>query len=282
MAVGKFKQKLSNAAGTNQSWLCIGLDPDLEKLPSGVERNLRGAEKFLRKIIDSTNKLVCAYKPNSAFYEQFGAEGIALLKKIIDYVPDGIPVILDAKRGDIGNTSRMYAAFAFDWLGADAITVSPYLGYDSVMPFIEREDSGVFLLCLTSNPSAQDLQKRPVAGQGGNSKLLYELVAELAATWNVAGNVGVVVGATKPTELGRVRQIVGEGMPILVPGIGTQGGDLQEAFVAGSNSARQLAIINASRSVLYASAGDDFAEKAVEAAVQLVALMRSLSDRNAS
>lgn len=271
-----FKEKLLRTANNNKSWLCIGLDPDMGKLPETLPKNIDGISQFLKKIINVTNDIVCAYKPNSAFYEQFGVDGISLLKEIIDYIPNGIPVILDAKRGDIGNTSRMYAVSAFEHLNVDALTVNPYMGYDCVKPFLDYKDKGVFILCLTSNPSAADFQKRLVNDDSKASKMIYELVAEKALSWNDNDNTGLVVGATSPSELSEIRNSIGDEIPILIPGVGAQGGDLETSLKAGGNSNGQLAIINVSRSVLYASNKDDFADKSREKAMELVLKMRTL------
>lgn len=273
-----FNEKMLNAAQNNKSWLCVGLDPDIEKLPGNIPKNLEGIFSFLKSIIGSTNDIVCAYKPNSAFYEALGAPGITLLKDIIDYIPEKIPVILDAKRGDIGNTSRMYARFAFEYLGADAITVNPYMGYDCLKPFLDYNTKGVFILCLTSNPSSSDFQKQVVTSGNLAGINIYELVARKAASWNENANIGLVVGATSPEELGGVRKIIGEDIPILIPGVGAQGGDLESSLKKGGNSKGQLAIINVSRSVLYASDGDDYAEKARDAAMGLVGRIRRVRE----
>lgn len=274
MSEASFNEKLLQAAQKNKSWLCIGLDPDIEKLPQNIPKNLDGTSSFLKSIIDATRDIVCAYKPNSAFYEAVGAPGIALLKDIIDYIPNKIPVILDAKRGDIGNTSRMYARFAFEYLGADAITVNPYMGYDCLKPFLDYNTKGVFILCLTSNPSSADFQKQVITGGDLAGINIYELVARKAASWNENNNIGLVVGATSPEELGSVRRIVGEDIPILIPGVGAQGGDLESSLKQGSNSQGQLAIINVSRVVLYVSGGDDYADKARDVAMGLVGRMQ--------
>lgn len=271
----KFKSKLLNSAIKNKSWLCVGLDPDINKLPSEIDKNIAGVGKFLRSIIDATSDIVCAYKPNSAFYEQFGIEGVSLLKEIISYIPSSIPVILDAKRGDIGNTSLMYAVSAFDHLKADAITVNPYMGYDCVKPFLEYKDKGVIVLCLTSNPSSAEFQKRTIS-DNDCSRALYKLVAEKVLSWNEYGNIGLVAGATSPMELSEIREIIGDDIPILIPGVGAQGGDLEASLKMGSNSSGQLAIINVSRSALYASKESDYADKSRASALQLVSIMRSL------
>ena len=254
----------------------MGLDPDVNKFPDRIAKTIDGAAEFLKAIIDTTSDIVCAYKPNSAIYEQFGSEGISLLKEIIDYIPDGIPIILDAKRGDIGNTSRMYAVSAFDHLGADALTVNPYMGYDCIKPFLEYKDKGVFILCLTSNPSSTDFQKRIVSSDNYTPAMLYELVAEKAVSWNENSNIGLVIGATSPVELSGIRDAIGDDIPILIPGVGAQGGDLKASLEMGGNSQGKLAIINVSRSVLYASSGDDYADRAMESALGLVLRMREL------
>lgn len=271
-----FKDKLLRAAAANKSWLCVGLDPDPSKMPSTISRDTGGIEVFLKAIIDSTSDLVCAYKPNSAFFEIYGGPGFELLKHIIEYIPDNIPVILDAKRADIGNTSKMYARAAFDYLGADAITVNPYLGHDSLKPFLNYADKGVIILCVTSNPSSTDFQKQALGKIPANYTMLYEKVASLACQWNANGNVGLVVGATSPAELAAVRKLVGDDIPILIPGVGAQGGELESALTAGSNSIGKLAIINVSRSVIYASSGNDYAAKARASAQSLVEQIRAI------
>ncbi|MBI2338273.1 orotidine-5'-phosphate decarboxylase [Candidatus Daviesbacteria bacterium] len=224
-------------------FVCVGLD--------------KGEFEFDKTIIDQTFDLVCAYKPQSAFYEAGGSAGLEDLKKTIDYIhqnhPD-IPVILDAKRGDIGNTNEIYAKAIFDDLGADAVTVSPYLGKESLEPFLKRADKGIIVLVKTSNPGAgefQDLQvEDPERSRMG--KPLYQIIAQhIADNWNTNNNCAVVVGATYPEELKKVREIVGE-MPILVPGIGAQGGDLEDTIKNGLNSKKQGIIISSSRGIIFA------------------------------
>jgi orotidine-5'-phosphate decarboxylase len=271
-----FKDKLLRAASTNKSWLCVGLDPDPSKMPTTVSHDIGGIEIFLKSIIDSTSDLVCAYKPNSAFFEIFGGPGFEMLKRIIEYIPDNIPVILDAKRADIGNTSKMYAQAAFDYLQADAITVNPYLGHDSLKPFLDYKDKGVIILCVTSNPSSTDFQKQQLGKIPADHIMLYERVAALACQWNTSGNVGLVVGATSPAELAAVRKLVGDDIPILIPGVGAQGGEMESALTAGSNSSGKLAIINVSRSVIYASSGSDYIDRAKSAAAALVEQIRAI------
>jgi len=246
----KFTDKLLNASRRNKSWLCIGLDPDPELMPK-VE-----VLQFNKAIIEATCDLVCAYKPNLAFYEALGTEGLAILEETVKCIPGHIPVIGDAKRGDIGNTAKAYARALFSVLGFDAATVSPYLGFDSIEPFIDYRDKGVFILCRTSNKGAADFQDLSIDGLP-----LYEVVAKKAKEWNIHGNIGLVVGATYPEELKRVRSICSE-MLLLIPGIGAQGGDLASAVDYGADARGEKAIINVSRQILYASREKDFAQAA--------------------
>ena len=246
----KFTDKLLNTSRKNKSWLCIGLDPDPELMPR-VD-----VLQFNKAIIEATCDLVCAYKPNLAFYEALGTEGLAILEKTVKYVPGDIPVIADAKRGDIGNTAKAYAKALFSILGFDATTVNPYLGFDSIEPFINYQDKGVFILCRTSNPGAIDFQNLRTSGLP-----LYEVVAQKAQEWNIHGNIGLVVGATYPEELKKVRSICPE-MPLLIPGIGAQGGDLASAVGYGVDVQGEKAIINVSRQILYASKEKNFAQAA--------------------
>jgi len=255
-----FIDKLLSASDANQSLLCIGLDPDPELMPE------MEVFAFNKAIIDATRDLVCAYKPNLAFYEALGVEGIDALKRTIEYIPDDIPIIGDAKCGDVGNTAQFYARALFEVFGFDAATVNPYLGYDSVEPFLSYAERGVFILCKTSNMGAADFQSLPFSGVP-----LFELVAGKARDWNRYGNIGLVVGATYPEELRRVRQICPE-VPILIPGIGPQGGDLASAVRYGVDALGKRAIISSSRQILYASRGADCALAARSAA-------RALRDR---
>ena len=246
----KFTDKLLNISRKNTSLLCIGLDPDPELMP-GVD-----VLQFNKAIIKATCDLVCAYKPNLAFYEALGTEGLTILQKTITYIPGDIPVIGDAKRGDIGNTAQAYAKALFSVFGFDAATVNPYLGFDSIEPFIHYQDEGVFVLCRTSNRGATDFQNLYTDGQP-----LYEVVARKAKEWNIYGNIGLVVGATYPEDLKKVRSICPE-MPLLIPGIGAQGGDLASAVGYGVDAQGEKAIINVSRQILYASKEKDFAQAA--------------------
>jgi orotidine-5'-phosphate decarboxylase len=243
-----FKTKLSAAWAKNNSLLCVGLDPDTTKLPAGL-----GQFEFNKAIIDATADLVCAYKPNSAFYEARGAAGIEELKQTCDYLhehhPD-LPIILDFKRGDIGNTNRLYAEFAFDYLGADAITIQPYQGQQALQPFLDYKEKGIIILCRMSNPGAEEFQNLNVEGQ----PLYLKVAKNISQDWNANGNCHLVVGATNPEEIAAVRQAVGNEMVLLVPGVGAQSGDIEAAVRAGG----KRLIINSSRDILYASAGEDF------------------------
>jgi len=254
----KFLEKLDKAAEKNNSLLCIGLDINLDQVPQSVLNKEDPIYIFNREIVNATKDLVCAYKPNIAFYEMYGIYGLSSLIKTIELIlGTGIPVILDAKRGDIGHSSAAYAKSAFEVYKADAATVNPYLGKDSIEPFMEYQDKGVFVLCLTSNPGAKDFQST-----------VYKEVAERVMEWNKYGNCGLVVGATKPEELKEIREKV-EDLPILIPGIGTQGGDIASTVKYGVNKDGNRAIINSSRSIIYASREDNFAEAAHEAAKDL-------------
>ncbi len=257
-----FIEKLTGAAGKNDSLLCIGLDPDPELMPDKL-----GIFEFNRAIIDATCDLVCAYKLNFAFYEVFGGEGFDILKRTVDYIPNEIPVIGDAKRGDIGNTARTYAKAIFSNLNFDATTVNPYLGFDSIEPFIQYRDRGVFILCRTSNPGSADFQSLNCKTDK-QSLPLFEMVAAKASQWNSYGNIGLVVGATHPQELKLIRQSHPD-MPLLIPGIGAQGGDLEKAIAYGVNANGEKAIISSSRQIIYASRDKDFAAAARESATEL-------------
>jgi orotidine-5'-phosphate decarboxylase len=253
-----FIKKLTAAWTAHRSLVCVGLDPDMSRFPKSFARQDEPILAFNKAIIDATHDLVCAYKPQVAHYAAEGAE--AELEGTIAYIkttyPD-VPIILDAKRGDIGSTAEMYAAEVFERYAADAVTVNPYLGTDSLQPFLQYKDRGVIVLCRTSNDSASELQDLKVDGVP-----LYEKVATIATQkWNAHGNCLLVVGATWPEQLARIRQIVGD-MPLLVPGVGAQGGDVEKLVRAGQTQAGTGLIINSSRAVLYASDGPDFAQAA--------------------
>lgn len=260
-----FTHKLGASQQTNNSWLCVGLDPVLERLPESVLASSDPLLAFGRAIIKATADLVCAYKPNLAFWLAEGPAGLRALQTLIAAIPDHLPVILDAKFNDIGHTAAAYARAAFDTLGADACTISPYLGLDGPRPFLERADRGIFLLARTSNPSAPDLQDCIVG-----DRPLYEKVARLASQWDTEhpGDCGLVVGATYPEELARLREIAPT-LPFLIPGVGAQGGNLEAAATYGPTSDGLGPVINSSRGIIYASSGADFASTARAAALAL-------------
>ena len=260
-----FSEKIRTAWLKNNSLVCVGLDPDLEKVPEPLRSSQAPLFEFNRVIIEATADLVCAYKPQMAFYAAVGLERD--LEMTIAYVHEkhrDIPIILDAKRGDIGSTAELYAREVFDRYGADAVTVNPYLGGDSLDPFLKRRDKGIIILCRTSNPGATDLQDLEVKGEK-----LYRIVARKAAgEWNRNGNVLLVVGATYPQELGEIRALVGD-MPFLVPGIGAQGGDIERAVSNGKTQDGTGMIINSSRGIIYAEEGKNFGQAARVAALRL-------------
>lgn len=262
-----FYQKLDAIVGKNNSLVCVGLDSDIQKIPKHIRDGEHPQTTFNRAIIDATHDLVAAYKPNSAFYEARGEAGIEALKMTCDYLRETYPeivIILDAKRADIGSTNEGYARFAFDYLGADAITLHPYLGKEALKPFLDRENKGCIILCRTSNPGAGEFQDLTKEG-----KPLYQIVAEnVAKDWNYNDNCGLVVGATYPAELTIVRRIAPD-LPFLIPGIGAQGGDVEKTVKAGVDRYGKRAIINSSRSIIFASTGQDFAQIARKAAVTL-------------
>ncbi|HZU01189.1 MAG TPA: orotidine-5'-phosphate decarboxylase [Ktedonobacteraceae bacterium] len=254
------------------NFVCVGLDSDYNSLPAAVKAEDSIEEAvfvFNREIIDATHDLVCAYKPNSAFYEAQGDEGLRALTKTVRYIKEtypSIPVILDAKRADIGSTNLGYVTAAFDRIGVDAITIHPYLGKEALAPFLARKEKGIIILAKTSNPGAGEFQDLPV---GEAQEPLYLVVArQVATSWNTNGNCALVVGATYPAELQRVRAVVGD-MPILIPGIGAQGGEVAATVTAGKDSRGWGMIINAARSIIFASKGNDFAQAARRAAEQL-------------
>lgn len=244
--MNSFLAKLT-AKWQEDKFVCVGLDPDSSKIPHN-----NSITKFNQSIIDNTHDFVCAYKFQSAFYEAAGIDGITALKESVEYIRENypeIPAILDAKRGDIGNSNEAYVKAIFDDLGVDAVTVSPYLGQQSLKPFLERTDKEILVLVKTSNPGAGEFQDLIV---GERKKPLYQVVAEhVAKEWNTNNNLAVVVGATYPRELAEVRKIVGD-MPILIPGIGAQGGDLKAILENGLDSKKQGLIINSSRGIIFA------------------------------
>lgn len=260
-----FTERLLERCRRSGSLLCIGLDVVAERLPSVCRKQDDPFLFFNQAIVEATAPWACAYKPNLAFYEALGPAGLETLRRTIAFIHRHTPalVIADAKRADVGHTSAFYARALFDFLEADAVTLNPYLGSEALSPFLERADRGCFILCRTSNPGAGEFQDLPVDGRP-----LYLIVAERVRYWNERGNCGLVVGATCPEELARVRALCPE-LPILIPGIGPQGGDLIQAVQAGVDSAGERILVNVSRSILYASDGPDFAEAAARAARDL-------------
>ena len=260
-----FMQSLAQAWQRNDSLVCVGLDPEPAKFPAHLRADPDAVFAFCRAIVDATADLACAFKPQIAHFAALGAEDA--LRRLIAHIHErhpGVPVILDAKRGDIGSTAQHYASEAFDRYGADAVTVNPYLGRDSVQPFLDRADKGVIILCRTSNPGARDLQDLDVGG-----RTLYQHVAEIVARdWNGHGNCALVVGATYPADLADVRRRVGN-LPLLVPGVGAQGGDIEAVVRNGRATDGTGLMISSSRAILYASAGEDFADAARAAASTL-------------
>jgi len=257
-----FIEKLVNATHKNRSLLCVGLDPDPQLMPDKI-----GVFDFNQAIIDATSDLVCAYKLNLAFYEVLDDVGLDALKRTIKYIPNDIPVIGDAKRGDIGNTAKAYAKAIFSNFNFDATTVNAYLGFDSIEPFIQYKGKGVFILCRTSNAGALDFQSLRCEAEP-DYRPLFELVALKASQWNTYGNIGLVVGATYPEELRVIRQACPD-MPLLIPGIGVQKGDLASAVRYGVNAQGEKAIISSSRQIIYASREEDFTQAARRVALSL-------------
>jgi len=262
----KFVDRIEQASRDNNSLLCVGLDPDSARFPAHLAGRPDAIFEFCRAIVDATADLACCFKPQIAYFSARRAED--QLERIIAHIHDkhpDLPVILDAKRGDIGSTAELYAIEAFERYRADAVTVNPYLGRDSVEPFLAHRDKGVILLCRTSNPGGSDLQFLEVDGPNGKERL-YERVARLVAgEWNQHGQCALVVGATFPAEIRRVRELVGD-MPLLVPGIGAQGGDVEATVKAGRNSTGMGLMINSSRAILYAGTQADGGEQFAEAA----------------
>lgn len=259
-----FAEKLDAACESRRSLLCVGLDPDPRRLP------VADVAEFNRAIVDATADLVCAYKPNLAFYEAQGIEGLRALGETVGHIRDvarDALVIGDGKRGDVGPSMEAYYRAMFDVWGFDAATVSPYLGRDVLPPAGSHPGRGIFILCRTSNPSAGDFQDVP-APFGGIELPVYQHVARRCREWNIDGNLGLVIGATYPRELEAVREMCPD-MPLLIPGVGTQGGDLEKAVRAGVDRRGRRAVVNSSRQVLYASSGADYPEAARREAMRL-------------
>ena len=274
-----FAERLRAAWATSDSLVCVGLDPDPARFPEAIGRDARSIEVFCRTIIDATGDLVCAFKPQIAYFAAHRAE--TALERVCEHIrrehPD-VVLILDAKRGDIGDTAEMYAREAFDRYGADAVTVNPWLGTDSLEPFFARRDRATFVLCRTSNPGSKELQTMhttsgdsasPGDGATRSGEMLFEVVAKRATEdWSKRASVGLVVGATHPDELRRVRTIVGD-LPLLVPGVGAQGGDATTVVRNGATVDGTGLIVNSSRAIIYASSDEDYSTAARAATATL-------------
>lgn len=256
-----FLEMLHGAQARHASMLCVGLDPEPTRFPAQLKGDANKIYDFCARIVDATADLVIAFKPQIAYFAAHRAEG--QLERLMEHMrrmAPGVPIILDAKRGDIGSTAEQYAKEAFERYGADAVTLSPFMGFDSVQPYLKFEGKGAFLLCRTSNPGGDDLQNQRLSSIDGQP-LLYEHVARLAqGPWNLNGQLGLVVGATYPAEIERVRQVAPT-LPLLIPGVGAQGGDAVATVKAGWRADAPI-VVNSSRAILYASSGDDFADAA--------------------
>ena len=266
----QFIDQIETAMEKNNSLLCVGLDPAPECFHPSIQAMDKPIFEFNKVIIDATADLVCSYKPQAAYYHACAAEDELALT--IDYIhshyPE-VPVILDSKRGDIGSTASQYAVEAFERYRADAVTVNPYMGVDTIEPFTRYTNKGTIVLCRTSNPGAFAIQNLAVQQDGIEASMLYEVIATLCyEQWNKNNNILLVVGATRPAEIKRIREITGD-MTFLVPGLGAQGGDVEAAVKNGLNSAGKGMIVNSSRGIIYASRGDDFVDAARKAATQL-------------
>jgi orotidine-5'-phosphate decarboxylase len=270
---GSFRDQIEAAWASQGSMLCLGLDPDPQRFPPSIGKGPKAILNFCKEIADSCADLVCAFKPQFAYFASQRAEDqleglIAHLKRSYPQ----IPIILDAKRGDIGSTAEHYASEAFERYGADAVTVNPYMGKDSIEPYLQHPGKGVIILCRTSNPGGSDIQNLPI----NSNQAVFEHVARLAKEWDRAGQIALVVGATFPQEIAQVRAIVGD-MPLLIPGIGAQGGDIEATVTAGqvANRPGTGMMINSSRAILYASAREDFADAARNVAMATRDAIRS-------
>ena len=261
-----FNKRLEAVCKGKNNYLCIGLDIDPDKFHLGRDTSIDGMEVFGKEVIDGTIDFCPVYKPNFAFFERFGSHGYALLERLVDHINGRAIVIADAKRGDIGNTSQQYARAVLDNMGCDAITISPYLGRDAIEPFIKNPDKGVFILAVTSNPSARELQEH-----GGGADPLYKKVIQLAVELNTDDNIGLVVGATQIEVMEDVRER-SKGMPWLIPGIGAQGGDLETALNISHQNG--MGIINVSRDILYSRSGN--IEDVIQSAINYTNKIRNI------
>ena len=262
-----FQEKLDLISIKNNSLVCVGLDSDYDRLPSFLKTEKNSQFVFNKAIVDATHSLVCAYKPNRAFYEAMGDKGVLQLKMTCDYIQAAypeMPIILDAKYADIGSTNEGYVRYVFDYLGVDAVTLHPYLGHEALSPFLEVADKGCIILCKTSNPGAGELQNLMI----GDTPL-YKVVAEkITNTWNEFNNCMMVIGATYPEEMAEIRKMA-PNMTFLVPGVGAQGGDVEKILKAGLNIRGNGLIISSSRGIIFASSEKDFAERAREETIKL-------------
>ncbi len=268
-----FNARFRRIVSERRSRLCVGLDPELDKLPTCVPRDAEGLVRFCQEIVSATAPFAAAFKINFAFFEALGKNGWAALERVAAALPPDTIRLADAKRGDIGNTARLYAHAIFRELPFDALTANPYLGEDAALPFLEDPVKGVFFLCRTSNPGSAGIQLFPQTLEAAADDGLYLHVAQQVAGWNKNDNAGLVVGATHPRELERVRQLC-PALPFLIPGVGAQGGDLEAAVKFGAGAEGDLAIINASRAILYAGSGKEFAQAAAAQAEVLCRQMR--------
>ena len=272
-----YLDRLGARSRATRTVLCLGLDPDPESIPERFAKGVAGLERFAALVLEAALPYVAAVKPNLAFFEAFGSDGMAALERLRAAIPSDVPVIADAKRGDIGSTAARQAVALFDVLGADAVTVSPYLGEEAIRPLLEREDRFAYVLCRTSNPGAGELQDLTVDDDpaGAQRERLHERVARVAAGWGPGGTVGLVVGATAPEELARIRRVA-PGVPFLVPGVGAQGGEIEPVLRGGPAIAAPGAgrpggglLVNVSRGIARAASGgpdDDPAERLAQAA----------------
>ena len=258
-----FNKRLIQCQQVTESRLCAGIDPDVRKLPDHLPKDADGVYQFCSAILKATSPHVCSYKFNSAFFEVLGPDGLEVLKQLRGEAPSHILTIYDVKRGDIGNTAQQYAYAAFDTLNMDAVTVNPYMGYDAVEPFISDPVRGAFILCLTSNPGSSDFERLELT----TGETLYKEVARKSVEWNANDNVGLVVGATQAESLGEIRTIAGT-LPILAPGVGAQGGDLEAVLDVGLDANGYGIIVPVSRGILFADSGEHFADAAGEKAKQ--------------
>ena len=277
---GMLKKRINALIEQKKSFLCVGLDPDVQKIPTLFLRMQDPITEFTKSIVNATSDVAIAYKPNFAFYEALGLKGLHALDALIHHLPKNVVTIADAKRADIGNTSRLYATAFFETWGFDAVTVPPYMGYDSIEPFISYKEKLTLILCLTSNSGAQDFEEKRLE----NGKRLYEAVLEKALEWNQFENVGLVVGANRAEELKRLRAMA-QGLCFLIPGVGVQGGTIEESVRYGADANQQSALINIGRAVIYPdgefSSLNDFEKTVAKKAEEYVAMMRNALEQSA-